>query len=229
MMRRPYKNKDYLLIVFSSDRGLAGSFNYTVAKAAIQRIDELEAEGINVKVICIGKKAYDIIRRTHEKNIDEYRDDLGKKGADYKEMKSFGFKILNRFNGRDIDVVEVITSKFISAINREVVPRQVLPIILTKPEEFEQDPSMVDNAAYEYESDKMTMLTETLALLFRAFIFQAMVHSQASEHSARMTSMDNATRNAQDIIKNLTLKYNGIRQSAITTELIEIIAGAEAV
>lgn len=232
LMRKPYKRENYMLVVFSSDRGLCGSFNYQVAKVAIERIEQLQKEMINVKVICVGKKAADLIKRTHAENVVEVREGMAKKGADYREMKNFGFKLLNRFNSREFDVCEIITSKFISAINREVKPVQFLPLVISKDlgHELDYDPTMLpDGAQYEYEADKMTMLEEALPLLFRGLIFQAMVHSQASEQSARMTSMDNATRNAMDMIKKLTLKYNGIRQTAITTELVEIIAGAEAV
>ena len=232
IMREPLKHENHLLVVFSSDRGLAGNFNYQVAKITTQRIDDLQKEGINVKLICIGKKAADLIKRSHPDNIIEVREGMAKKGADYKEMKSFGFKLLNRFNEGEMDVCEFITSKFISAINREVNPVQVLPLVVSQDigKELDSDPTTLeDGAVYEYESDKMTMLEKVLPLLFRGLVFQAMVNSQASEQSARMTSMDNATRNANDMINKLTLKYNGIRQSAITTELVEIIAGAEAV
>ena len=228
LMRPPLKQNKYLLLVFSSDRGLAGNFNYQVAKSAQQRIEELQSAGAEVKLICIGKKAADIIKRTYPGNILEVREGLARKGADYEEMEALSQKLVHDFEAGEFDICEIITSQFITAMTREVRSVQVLPLSL--PPLQEVDPTITATGAiYEYDGDRLEMLSNVLPLLFRGLIFQAMVHSQASEQSARMTSMDNATRNAKDMINKLTLRYNGIRQSAITTELIEIIAGAEAV
>lgn len=129
---------------------------------------------------------------------------------------------------RNIDVCEAVYSEFHSAINREIVVKQLLPLRFSERAEAGTEPVLVNGAAYEYEPYKMEVLGQSLPLLYKASVFEAIIHSQASEHGARMTSMDNATRNAKDMISRLTLKYNRMRQTNITTELIEIIAGAEA-
>lgn len=224
------KDRVYLLLVFTSDRGLCGSYNTNVAKAAANRIEELKAEGKEIKVLCIGKKGRDILKRKYASLIVDTIEGIAKKGAKYYEATDIAYPILDAYNKGEIDVCEVVVSHFRSAINREVKVGPVLPV---KIEDFEYNrlnlPSnVVRGAFYDYEPGKLELLDGMLPLIFRGSIFQAIVHSQASEHGARMTSMDNATRNAKDMISRLTLKYNGIRQSAITTELIEIISGAEA-
>lgn len=261
MIRNAAKEENYLLLVFSSDRGLCGGFNVNVAKATIARIIDLENQGKTVKVICVGKKARDILKRKFGDRILEVVEGIAAKGARYDEAVQISDKIWTMFDNNEFDVVEVVTSKFFSAITREVKEKQLLPIPLLN-QNFIDSPSrhcevpveggmlkpvsshceivndimvgeadrlnMVNNAFYDYEPEKLLMLEELLPQLLRMFMFQAIAHSQASEHGARMTSMDNATRNAKDMISSLTLKYNGIRQTAITTELTEIISGAEA-
>lgn len=224
------KPQNYLLLVFASDRGLCGSYNSRVAKAAAARVEALKAEGKNVMLVCIGKKGKDILKRKYADLIVRSIDAVAKKGAKYYEAVDIAVPILEAFRENKIDVCEVVTSKFHSAINYEITVGQILPVQI---EEFEynkihQPTNVIRGAFYDYEPGKMEILEGILPLIFKGSVFQAIVHSQASEHGARMTSMDSATRNAKDIISRLTLKYNGIRQSAITTELIEIIAGAEA-
>ena len=179
-------DRTYLLLVFTSDRGLCGNFNASVAKVAARRIEELQNAGKEVKVACIGRKGYSILKRRYAANIVRDIDGIAKKGARYDESAVIANYAYDDFMMRNIDV------------------------------------------AYEYEPYKMEVLGQSLPLLYKASVFEAIIHSQASEHGARMTSMDNATRNAKDMISRLTLKYNRMRQTNITTELIEIIAGAEA-
>lgn len=224
------KDKNYLLIVFTSDRGLCGSFNASVAKEAARRIEELKAMGKNVKIFCIGKKGRDILKRNYADLIVATKEGVGQKGAKYYEATDLAYPIMDYYLKGEIDVCEVVISHFRSAINREVMVGPLLPVQV---ESFEYNKlhvpqNVVRGAYYDYEPDKLRILEGILPLIFRSSIFQAIVHAQASEHGARMTSMDNATRNASDMISKLTLKYNRIRQTAITTELIEIISGAEA-
>lgn len=224
------KDNTYLLLVFTSDRGLCGSYNAAVAKEASLRIEELKSQGKEVKIICAGKRGKDILKRKYAEMIIETLEGIAKKGAKYYEGTDLAIKILDMYNKGEINVCEVVGSKFRSAINREIVVAQALPVQV---EEFEYNrmhlpTNVVKGAFYDYEPNKMEILEGLLPLIFKGSIFQAIVHSQASEHGARMTSMDNATRNAKDVISRLTLKYNLIRQTAITTELIEIISGAEA-
>ncbi|MDY4841320.1 MAG: ATP synthase F1 subunit gamma [Alphaproteobacteria bacterium] len=231
LLRGTGKNKTCLLIVFTSDRGLCGGYNSNVAKAAAKRIEELTAEGTEVKILCVGKKGRDILKRKYAALIVKTLEGLGKKGAKYYEATDIAQLILEAYDKGEIDRCEVVVSYFISAITRQVKTEPILPVMI---EEFEYNKlnlptNVINGAFYDYEPDKMELLAGLLPLIFKASLFQAIVHSQASEHGARMTSMDNATRNAKDMISRLTLKYNRIRQTAITTELTEIISGAEAI
>lgn len=224
------KSNTYLLLVFTSDRGLCGGYNANVVKEAVKRIEELKTDGKTVKIICIGKRGKDILKRKYAELIINSVEDVAKKGAKYYEATDLAYPIMDMYEKGEIDVCEIVASKFFSAINREIKVAQVLPVLV---EEYEYNKlhapeNVVKGAYYDYEPGLMEILEGILPLIFRGSIFQAIVHSQASEHGARMTSMDNATRNAKDMISSLTMRYNRIRQNAITTELIEIIAGAEA-
>lgn len=221
-------DRTYLLLVFTSDRGLCGNFNASVAKVAARRIEELQNVGKEVKVACIGRKGYSILKRRYAANIVRDIDGIAKKGARYDESAVIANYAYDDFMMRNIDVCEAVYSEFHSAINREIVVKQLLPLRFSERAEAGTEPVLVNGAAYEYEPYKMEVLGQSLPLLYKASVFEAIIHSQASEHGARMTSMDNATRNAKDMISRLTLKYNRMRQTNITTELIEIIAGAEA-
>lgn len=221
------KNETYLLLVFTSDRGLCGSYNASVAKVASQRIEELLKAGKNLQIVCIGRKGYSILKRNYAPYIVRTLDGIAKKGARYNESAVIANYAFDDFTIANVDVCEAVYSEFHSAINREIVTRQLLPITFPETQE-NQVPKLVNGADYDYEPSKMQVLNKLLPQLFRAMVFEAIIQSQASEQGARMTSMDNATRNAKDIISRLTLKYNRLRQNNITTELIEIIAGAEA-
>lgn len=221
-------DRTYLLLVFTSDRGLCGNFNASVAKVAARRIEELQNAGKEVKVACIGRKGYSILKRRYAANIVRDIDGIAKKGARYDESAVIANYAYDDFMMRNIDVCEAVYSEFHSAVNREIVVKQLLPLRFSERAEAGTEPVLVNGAAYEYEPYKMEVLGQSLPLLYKASVFEAIIHSQASEHGARMTSMDNATRNAKDMISRLTLKYNRMRQTNITTELIEIIAGAEA-
>lgn len=224
------QDKKYLLLVFTSDRGLCGSYNTAVAKEAARRIEELRQEGKEVRIYCVGKKGSDILKRKYADLIVGTKEGVSSKGAKYYEASDIGYYILDAYNKGEIDACEVVVSRFRSAINREIKAGPLLPV---KIEDYEYNKlhlptNVVRGAFYDYEPGKMELLEGILPLIFRGSVFQAIVHSQASEHGARMTSMDNATRNASEMINKLTIKYNRIRQTAITTELIEIISGAEA-
>lgn len=230
LMRGNGKSENYLLVVFTSDRGLCGSYNSNVAREAAKRIEALKEEGKNVKILCVGKKGRDILKRKYADLIVDTIEGIAKKGAKYYEAVDLGQKILDLYKQGEMDVCEVVVSRFRSAINREIVTEQVFPVVV---EDFEYNRlhapvNVYKGAFYDYEPGLLEILDSMMPLIFRSSLFQAVVHSQASEHGARMTSMDNATRNAKDMISGLTLRYNRIRQTAITTELVEIIAGAEA-
>ena len=224
-------DQNYLLVVISSDKGLCGSYNAYVAKAAASRVEALKAEGKNVKIICVGKKARDVLKRRYADLIVNTFEGIARKGANFDEAVDIVHPLLEGFEKGEFDKVEIVSSFFRSAISREIESRPFLPVVL--PAELpsgEGEPlDRVNNAFYDYEPDKMEMLDALLLMVVKAQMFNALVQAQASEQGARMASMDNATRNASDVISKLTLRYNGIRQSAITTELTEIIAGAEAI
>ena len=227
--------QNYLLYVFSSDRGLCGAYNGNVAKKAIERISHLKEKKKNIKVVCFGKKAFDILNRTYEEDdtFDLVLLDGDINEASYSEAAERMAKlILQQFRHHKFDVCEVIYAQFESAISRTFVCRQVCPLYLNTEHlsnDELQDMEKFGDAYYEYLPDKLSILTDILPHLFYNNIFQMLVNAASSEHSARMTSMDSATRNADKMISDLTLKYNSLRQAAITTELIEIIAGAEAI
>ncbi len=230
LMRGSGKSENYMLLVFTSDRGLCGSYNSNVAREASKRIDELKAAGKNVKILCVGKKGRDILKRKYADLIVDTIEGMARKGARYDEAVELGQKILDMYAQGAFDVCEIVVSRFRSAINRTIVVEQVFPVQIAENENIcrQQTPNICNGAFYDYEPGLLKILDGLLPLVFRSSLFQAVVHSQASEQGARMTSMDNATRNAKDMISGLTLRYNRIRQTAITTELTEIIAGAEA-
>lgn len=231
LMRGNGSDQNYLLLVLTSDRGLCGSYNASVAKVAAKRIEELKAEGKNVMVLCLGRKGRDILKRHYGDLIIKTIDGIAKKGVKYYEAADIAKIISDMYVQKQINVCEIVVSKFKSAISRDIVSGQILPVQI---ENFEYNrlhipTNVVRGAFYDYDPDKMTVLNGLLPLIFRNSLFQAIIHSQASEQGARMTSMDSATNNAKDMISKLTLRYNRIRQTAITNELIEIISGAEAI
>lgn len=220
--------KDYLLVVFASDRGLCGSYNAYVVKDTLRRIEELHADGKKVKVLCIGKKIGDALKNRCPEVVLDILTGVAAKGASYKEAEQIADILVKAYLSGEFGVCEVIYTYFNSAINREIKHRRLLPFCLDIDENDPRYDNSIDNAVYEYDAAKDKIFNDVVFMLAVSDIFQFLVNSQASEHGARMTSMDNATRNASDMISKLTLRYNRLRQSAITTELIEIIAGAEA-
>ncbi len=230
LLRQKPNAQKYLLLVFSSDRGLCGSYNHNVAKAAAARIRELTAAGKDVNVVCYGKKAFNILKKQYADIITENFASAGAQDLSYTEALAIHDNVLKLMQEKSYDVCEIVYSRFYSALSREIKARQIYPIAPETTKLTEEDYTLlrIDNAYYDYYPDKMVLLDKILPLWVENSVFTAVVNAQASEQGARMASMDNATRNASDIIGNLTLKYNSIRQSAITTELTEIISGAEA-
>ncbi len=221
------EDKDYLLIILSSDKGLCGSYNVNVVRKAVARIKELQNEQKSVKIICLGAKGYRILHKDYQDIMIDFGNYSGIENVNYIEAKKLGDAILQMYGNGKIDVCEIIYSQFVSAMNRDIISKQILPIDI---EHLEQEISkdFVDDAYYNFEPSTQEALTMLLPMIFKEKIFEVMTNSQASEQGARMTSMDNATKNAKDITSKLNIKYNRIRQSMITTELTEIISGAEA-
>lgn len=231
LMKASGDDKRYLLVVISSDKGLCGSYNAHVAKAAAQRIVELQENGKDVKLICIGKKARDILKRHYAELVLQTFEGVARKGVNFDEAVGIVHPLLKAFESGEYDRIEIVSSTFRSAISRETKARPFLPAAFDEASVDDKATPInrVGNAFYDYEPDKARLLDSLLLMMVKAQFFNALVQAQASEQGARMASMDNATRNATDMISKLTLRYNGIRQSAITTELTEIISGAEAI
>lgn len=223
------KDDKHLIVIVSSDRGLCGGFNANIGRYARNKIAELLEAGKSVKVLCLGRKGRDQVARQFGENILETMEDLTKNGAHYTDADDIALRIRTMYEEGEIDVCTVVYNKFVSAITQEVTPLQIIPFQLSEDEAVEEE-SQDDElkALYEYEPSEEDILEELLPRNLSVQIFRAMLESYASEQGARMAAMDNATRNAGEMIDNLTLTYNRARQAAITGELIEIISGAEA-
>ena len=215
----------YLLIVTGSERGLAGGFNTNIVRLARKRIEVLTAAGKTVKIITVGKKARAQLLRDHRDKIIETVDQTHIKRVAFTDAQVVADIVFRRFEAGEFDVAELFFARFRSALVQEPTQLQLIPVPLPA---VEAAASTTPDAAVEYEPDEEAILAELLPRNVGVQIFRAMLENAASEQGSRMTAMDNATRNAGDIILKLTITYNRTRQAAITKELIEIISGAEA-
>jgi len=220
-------DQTHLLILFTSERGLCGGFNSTVTKALKDKIKELENNNKNIKIICVGKKGYDILKRQFSEKITEVIDMRAVKSVSYIDAKNIADKIIKMFFDGDFDVCSIFYNKFKSVISQIPTEQQVIPVANDNNDDETENEKKDD--FFEFEPGESEILEELLPLNFTIQIFKALLESAASEQGARMSAMDNASRNASDMIDNLTLFYNRSRQAVITKELIEIISGAEAV
>ena len=216
-----------LLVLFTSERGLCGGFNSQVSKALREKIIELQNQNKTVKVLCVGKKGYDIIKRQYGDLITEMIDLSSVKSIQYEDAKSISDKIIKMYLDAEFDRCLIFYNKFKSVISQIPTEQQVIPA--EKSEDETNEDQSKDNSFFEFEPNEKEILEELLPLNFAIQIFKALLESSASEQGARMSAMDNASRNASDMIDSLTLFYNRSRQAVITKELIEIISGAEAV
>ena len=225
------KEETHLIVVATSDRGLCGGFNSSIVRAVRRRIAELLDAGKAVKIICIGRKGRDMLRREHGKLIIEFIDGVaGKRRMEYADAHMVAQKILDLYAAGEFDVCSIIFNRFKSAVTQIVTLQQIVPV---EPPAVAEDAAAAPAAAeggaiYEFEPDEERILSELLPRNLAVQIFGALVENAASEQGARMAAMDNATRNAGEMIRKLTLSYNRQRQAQITKELIEIISGAEA-
>ncbi|CAK0744819.1 ATP synthase gamma chain [Azospirillaceae bacterium] len=224
-----------LLVVVTSDRGLCGAFNSSIVREARKRINTWMREGKTVKVICVGRKGRDQLRRDFPDAIVHTYEEIGRKKLKFSDADIITQHVLTMFEAEEFDVCSVIFNKFKSVICQEVTVSQLLP--LPKPADLElpsKDKTggveeVPSYAEYDFEPDQETILKEILPRNLSVQIYGTLLESAASEQGARMSAMDNATRNAGDMINRLTLTYNRTRQAYITKELIEIISGAEAI
>ena len=216
----------HMLILFTSERGLCGGFNSVVTKSLREKIVNLQKENKTIKIICVGKKGYDILKRQYSEIITEVIDMREVKSVSYQDAKNISDKIIKMFFNGEFDKCSIFYNKFQSVISQIPTEQQIVPIEL---EEDSSNEGTTDQSAFDFEPGESEILEELLPLNFTIQIFKALLESAASEQGARMSAMDNASRNASDMIDNLTLFYNRSRQAVITKELIEIISGAEAV
>ena len=216
-------DKRHLLVVCTSSRGLCGGFNVSISKAALVKANELLNAGKDVKIICVGRKGYDYLKRFHRERIVETIEGAQKKQIDYGVADDIAGKITELFAQGEFDVCTLFYNKFLSAISQKVTAQQLIPLEIGEENEAE-----ASDISFEYEPEESEILDYLLPKNLATQIFAGLLENQASEQGARMTAMDNATRNAGEMIDRLTLQYNRSRQAAITKELIEIISGAEA-
>jgi F-type H+-transporting ATPase subunit gamma len=219
------QDKVHLLIPVTADRGLAGAFNTNVGRATRNLARRLEAEGKTVKILAVGRKGRDYLRRELSSRIIDDISYAGRRRIEFADAQDVAARITALLGGAQIDVATVIYNRFQSVIAQVVTEQQIIPAP-PPPAGETQDTS---GATYEFEPDEETILARLLPQALAIGIYRSLLESAAGEHGARMTAMDNATRNAGDMIKRLSQNYNRARQANITKELIEIISGAEAV
>jgi F-type H+-transporting ATPase subunit gamma len=222
------KEETHLVVAVTSDRGLCGAFNSAIARRARQLARRMRDEGKTVKFFCVGRKGRDNLRRDFGTAIAEAVTEVGRKQLQFGEADAIAAKILARFEKGEFDVCTVVYNKFKSAMSQIPTDLQLIPFVAPEEKEAATEGDTGARASYEYEPDEKEILAELLPRNLSIQIFRTLLESVASEHGARMTAMDNATRNAGDMIRKLTLTYNRTRQAQITKELIEIISGAEA-
>ncbi|MEO7680763.1 MAG: F0F1 ATP synthase subunit gamma [Sphingomonas sp.] len=222
------KDQVHLLIVATSERGLAGAFNSNIVRAARRKAEELEKDGKTVKFYVAGKKGR-VLRRFYPTQIAADHEMGHIKTAAFADAKAVADDVIARFEAGEFDVAHLFYARFQSALVQEPTVRQIIPVALQSAGTPSAATSQTsDGAAIEYEPDEEEILKELLPRNIAIQIFRALLENAASEQGSRMTAMDNATRNAGDMIKRLSIQYNRARQAAITTELVEIISGAEA-
>ena len=219
------KQDTHLLVVCTSDRGLAGAFNSNIVRAARKAADDLQRQGKTVYFYLVGRKGRAVISRLFPRQIVHDYDTSGIKQVSFADAQAIAADVIERYTTDGIDVVHLFYARFQSALVQEPTQQQLMPVPMPA---ADSAPAGGANAAVEYEPDEEDILAELLPRNVAVQIFRALLENAASEQGSRMTAMDNATRNAGDMINRLSIQYNRTRQAAITTELVEIISGAEA-
>ena len=215
------KSDTHLLIIATAERGLCGGFNSSIVRLARNHIIELQSAGKSIKIITVGKKGREQIKREFSDLMIDHVDLSEVKRLGYGNAKAISEAVLARFNSKEFDICTIFYNEFKSVISQIPTALQLIPAVFDSSEDNE-------NLFYEYEPDESEILAELLPRAMATQIFTALLENGASEQGARMSAMDNATRNAGDMIDKLTIEYNRSRQAVITNELIEIISGAEA-
>jgi len=221
LLRGTGKDQVHLLVVCTGERGLCGAFNSSIARLARDHAINLMNQGKEVKFFCVGRKGYDQLRRQFEKQIVEHIDLRGVRQLAFRNAEDIAKMVIARFEAGEFDVCTLFFSQFKSVIAQIPTAQQIIPLEVTE--------AAGNGTAYEYEPEEDEILTRLLPRNIAVQIFRALLENNASFYGAQMTAMDNATRNAGEMIRKQTLVYNRTRQAMITKELIEIISGAEAV
>ncbi len=216
------KDQAHLLLVCTGERGLSGAFNSSIVRLARERALALMAQGKDVKFFCVGRKGYEQLRRQFDKQIVEHLDLRSVRQIGFVHAEDIARKVLARFDAGEFDVCTLFYSRFRSVIAQIPTAQQVIPLVV-------EAGAAASTAAYEYEPTEDEILNRLLPRNLAVQIFRALLENNASFYGAQMSAMDNATRNAGEMIRKQTLVYNRTRQAQITKELIEIISGAEAV
>ena len=216
-----------LLVVMTSDRGLCGGFNSSIVRRARELIRDHQGGGKTVKLLCVGRKGRDQLKREFGSLIVDSFEDIGRPALGFDDATTITRRITELYEAGEFDVCTVIYNRFKSAISQIVTEMELIPFLVA-PSEEGGEASVASSAAYEYAPEEDEILAELLPRNLSVQVFRALLENNASEQGARMTAMDNATRNAGEMIDDLTLTYNRTRQAFITKELIEIISGAEA-
>ena len=217
----------HLLVVATSDRGLCGGFNSSIVREARRQIRDLRGAGRTVKVLCVGRKGRGQLQRDHGNLIVDTIDDVGRPRLGFDDAQGIANRLLALYDAGEFDICTVVYNRFRSVITQIVTVQQLIPF--GPPEEPDAEEAEGAGAVHEFEPEEEEILATLLPLNLSVQVYRALLENAASEQGARMAAMDNATRNAGDMIDRLTLDYNRSRQAAITSELIEIISGAEAV
>ncbi len=222
------RDETHLLIVATAERGLCGAFNSSIVRLAREHIVRLQGQGKTVKILAVGKKGYDQLRRQYEKEIIELVELRGVRQLGFENGDAIGRKVIALFEAGEFDVATVFFSQFKSVIAQIPTAVQLIPAQIPVNENDEAAAKSGAQSSYEYEPEQDEILSTLLPRNISVQIFRALLENAASEQGARMSAMDNATRNAGDMIRKQTTLYNRSRQAIITKELIEIISGAEA-
>ena len=216
-----------LLIVCTGERGLCGAFNSAIVRLARERANALIAEGKEVKIFCVGRKGYELLRRTFEQNIVDYIDLRSVRVLQFEHAQAIAEKVVSLYEQDGFDVATLFYSSFKSVISQVPTAQQIIPPVFPDKEENGKADASA-NVVYDYEPEEVEILDDLLPRNLSVQVFRALLENNASFYGAQMTAMDNATRNAGDMIRKQTITYNRTRQAMITKELIEIISGAEA-
>jgi F-type H+-transporting ATPase subunit gamma len=216
------RDQVHLLLVCTGERGLSGAFNSSIVRLARERALALMAQGKEVKFFCVGRKGYEQLRRQFDKQIVEHLDLRSVRQLGFVNAEDIAKKVLARFDAGEFDVCTLFYSRFRSVIAQIPTAQQIIPLVV-------EEGAAASTTSYEYEPEEDEILTRLLPRNLAVQVFRALLENNASFYGAQMSAMDNATRNAGEMIRKQTLVYNRTRQAQITKELIEIISGAEAV